>query len=131
MSKHTNKVLDHLLKKPNPNLEFAVNSNACPPGNKWKDFVKKIKTLEDKKCIKRFTLFVSAESMGEQAEYNRFGMDWDMFFQKCKLLFRKYKSSLRPYECSNILSFPNIFPFVKYVGNLKYKSQSEFGPHSM
>ena len=121
MSKHTNKVLDHLLKNPQPNLEFAVNSNACPPGNKWKDFVKKIKTLEDKKCIKRFTLFVSAESMGEQAEYNRFGMDWDMFSKNVNYYLENTKAVCVFMSAFNILSFPTFFPFVKYVGNLKYK----------
>ena len=53
MSKHTNKVIDHLLNNPQPNLEFSINSNACPPGNLWKQFVDKIKMLENKKCIKQ------------------------------------------------------------------------------
>ena len=30
----------------------------------WKQFVDKIKMLENKKCIKQFILFVSAEGVG-------------------------------------------------------------------
>ena len=69
LSKHTDKVIQYLLANPQPRLEFAINSNACPPGDLWKQFVDKIKVLEDNKCIKKFVLFVSAEGVGAQQEY--------------------------------------------------------------
>ena len=43
LSKHTMKVIDYLLENPQPNLDFAINTNACPPHKIWKSFILKIK----------------------------------------------------------------------------------------
>ena len=133
LSKHTFKVIDYLIENPQPNLEFAINSNACPPGNMWQKFVKRIKMLQDKKCIKEFTLFVSAEAKGKQQEYSRFGMDWGLFVDNVK----HYLKETRTYDKTgdydydavqcrmsvmaafNIFSFPTFLPFLKYVLTLK------------
>ncbi|MBR19702.1 MAG: hypothetical protein CMA64_06105 [Euryarchaeota archaeon] len=119
MSKHTIKVMDYLLENPQPNLELSINSNACPPGNKWKEFVDKIKILEDKNCIKQFILFVSAESKGEQAEYNRFGMDWKMFTNNVDYFLKTTKGLCSFMSAFNILSIPSFFNFLQYVSDLK------------
>ena len=121
MSKHTNKVIDHLLNNPQPNLEFSINSNACPPGNLWKQFVDKIKMLENKKCIKQFILFVSAEGVGAQQEYNRFGMDWDMFTRNVEYYLDNTKGVCSFMSAFNILSIPSFYNFLQYVADLKNK----------
>ena len=60
----------------------------------WQKFVKRIKMLQDKKCIKEFTLFVSAEAKGKQQEYSRFGMDWGLFVDNVK----HYLKETRTYD---------------------------------
>ena len=120
MSKHTNKVIDYLLENPQPNLSFAINSNACPPGNKWKEFVDKIKILQGTQCVRNFTLFVSAESKGKQAEYNRDGMDWQMFYENvCYYLKTVEYGHLSFMSAFNILSFTSFLPFLEVVERLK------------
>ena len=121
MSKHTNKVIDHLMNNPQPNLEFSINSNACPPGDLWKQFVDKIKMLENKKCIKQFILFVSAEGVGAQQEYNRFGMDWDMFTRNVEYYLDNTKGVCSFMSAFNILSIPSFYNFLQYVADLKNK----------
>ena len=119
MSKHTMKVMDHLLNNPQPKLELSINSNACPPGNKWKQFVDKVKILEDKKCISKFVLFVSAESLGAQAEYNRFGMDWKMFTRNVEYFLKTTEGNCSFMSAFNVLSIPSFYKFLKYVSDLK------------
>ena len=121
MSKHTNKVIDHLMNNPQPNLEFSINSNACPPGDLWKQFVDKIKLLEDNKCIKRFILFVSAEGVGAQQEYNRFGMNWDMFTRNVEYYLHSTRGVCSFMSAFNILSIPTFYHFLQYVADLKNK----------
>ena len=104
MSKDTFKVIDYLLNNPQPNLELSINSNACPPGNNWKEFVDKVKILEDKKCIKHFILFVSAEGIGSQQEYNRFGMDWKMFTNNVDYYLKTTKGICSFMSAFNVLS---------------------------
>ena len=119
MSKDTINVMDYLLENPQPNLELSINSNACPPGNKWVEFVNKVKILEDKKCIKQFILFVSAESKGAQAEYNRFGMDWNMFTNNVDYFLKTTNGMCSFMSAFNVLSIPSFFNFLQYVSDLK------------
>ena len=120
MSKHTNRVIEYLMNNPQPQLEFSINTNGCPPlANQWKEFVDKIKILEDNNCIQRFVLFVSAESKGDQAEYNRYGMDWTMFTDNVKYYLKQATGSLVFMSAFNVLSIPTFLPFLKYVARLK------------
>lgn len=74
--KDTWKVIDFLMENPNPNLNFAINSNGVPPEGKWEEFVEKVNYLQTNKCVKSFVLFTSAEAAGERNDYIRYGMDY-------------------------------------------------------
>lgn len=122
LSKHTFKVMQYLLENPQPELEFAVNTNACPPDKIWKKFVALLKQLEEKNCIKRTTVFVSAESTDSQAEYSRHGMNWKIFTANIKnLLDETIDVKLSFMSAFNILSLPTFINFLEYVLNLKEK----------
>ena len=81
----------------------------------------KLKLLEDNKCIKRFILFVSAEGVGAQQEYNRFGMDWDMFTRNVEYYLDNTKGVCSFMSAFNILSIPTFYNFLQYVADLKNK----------
>ena len=68
-----------MIQNPQPHLNFSINTNACPPGDKWKNFVELLQILEQKNCVNSVNIFVSAESKGNHAEYVRMGMDWFKF----------------------------------------------------
>lgn len=125
LSKHTDRVLDYLLENPQPNLNFAINTNACPPNDVWEKFVQKIKVLVEKGCVKKFRLFTSAESYGRQAEYSRFGMDWTKWQNNMSYYLKNTedKTTVTIMSALNILSLPTLKRYLKYVDNLK----SEFG----
>jgi len=120
LSKHTFKVIDYLLENPQPDLHFAINSNACPPGNLWETFVKKIKQLEDTKSIKYFSLYASAESFGKHAEYSRDGMDWDLFSKNLRyFLDNTNTSELMLMSAVNILGLPSLTTYLRFISKLK------------
>ena len=120
LSKHTFKVIDYLLENPQPNLHFAINTNACPPGDLWKTFVEKIKQLEDTKSIKYFSLYSSAESFGKHAEYSRDGMDWELFSKNLRyFLDNTTTSELMLMSAVNILGLPSLTTYLRFVSKLK------------
>jgi organic radical activating enzyme len=120
LSKHTKRVIQYLIENPQPNLEFAINSNACPPNLLWKEFVNSIKELEASKSIKSFSLYTSAESVKGQAEYSRDGMDWKLFDSNIKY-FLEQTTDIKVCFMSafNILSLPTIHKFVRHIEKLK------------
>jgi organic radical activating enzyme len=119
LSKHTKKVIQYLIDNPQPQLQFAINTNGCPPAGIWEEFTQLIKTLEDTKSIKEFTLYTSAESIGPQAEYSRFGMDWKQFQDNIEHFVRNTKSKISFMSAFNIFSLPTFKDFLIWVLYLK------------
>jgi hypothetical protein len=120
LSKHTNRVIQYLINNPQPDLEFAINSNACPPDGIWKNFVNSIKKLEASGSIKSFSLFTSAESVNEQAEYSRDGMDWDVFNKNIKYFLENTNDiNICFMSAFNIFSLPTIHKYVCHIEKLK------------
>jgi len=125
LSKHTMRVMDYLLENPQPNLEFSINSNGNPPKNLWVEFTEKVNKMMNNNCIKKFTLFTSAESSGYQAEYSRFGMDWDVFQENIiYFLDNTINTRVAFMSAFNILSLPTFIDFLKWILELKQKYNS-------
>lgn len=124
LSKHTLPVIQFLIDNPHPDLEFAINTNACPPDRLWDIFVDKIVELENNNSIKNFTLYTSAESFGSQAEYVRDGMNFDLFEKNLKDFIHKTKKSrVTIMSAFNILSLPTLKPFIRWSDTLKRPSK--------
>jgi len=120
LSKHTFSVIEHLIQNPQPHLNFSINTNACPPGEKWKDFVELLQILEQKNCVNSINIFVSAESKGNHAEYVRMGMDWFKFDNNVNyLLSQTKKVGLSFMSAVNVLSLPSLKGYINFVLNLK------------
>ena len=122
LMKDTFKVIDFLIENPNPNLEFAINSNACPPGNKWKEFVEKIKILTENNCVKKFDLFTSAEATGDRCDYIRDGMNWDMFVENIEYFLTNTRNTRVVFMAAfNILSISTFKELLEWILQLKKK----------
>tara|TARA_B110000305_G_scaffold48846_1_gene52504 strand:- start:6592 stop:7944 length:1353 start_codon:yes stop_codon:yes gene_type:complete len=120
LSKHTNRVIQYLINNPQPNLEFAINSNACPPDAVWKEFVISIKNLEKTNSIKSFQLYTSAESVKGQAEYSRDGMDWKVFNANIRYFLENTNNiNICFMSAFNIFSLPTIHKYVRHIEKLK------------
>ena len=122
LNKDTMKVLRYLLENPNPGLEIAVNSNGNPPQAIWNEFVDLVGQLTRSNSVKKFTLFVSAESTGKQAEFSRMGMDWMMFEKNVEhFLANTYNTRVTFMAAFNIFSLTTYPQFLEYVLYLKKK----------
>jgi organic radical activating enzyme len=120
MSKHTFMVMEYLLDNPQPNLEFAVNSNASVPDKLWARFVDLAIKLEEQKCIKKLTLFVSAEGTKQQLEYSRFGMSWDAFTHNVENFLSLTTNTRVVFMCAfNVFSLPSFKEQLEYTLYLK------------
>ena len=120
LSKHTFKVIDYLLENPKPNLKFAINTNGFPPKDLWQEFVTKIKKLEENNCVKNITIFTSAEAVGEQCEYIRDGMNFDLFAKNIRYLLNETTNVTVSFMAAfNLLSIPTFYKFLQYVESLK------------
>lgn len=86
LSKETFKTIDFFLDNPNPNLEFAINTNLMVPDKLWNQFIEKIIKLRDTKSVKKFTVFTSVEAWGKRAEYIRTGLDFELFRKRYEQL---------------------------------------------
>jgi len=120
LSKDTWKVLDYLIENPQPNLEFAINTNGCPPGDQWQEFTQKINTLTERGCVKRFDLYTSAEATGDRCDYIRDGMDWNLFRKNIEdFLAATTDTRVTFMAAFNILSLSSFIDLLVWVKALK------------
>ena len=109
LNKNTFKVLDYIIENPNTNLEVSINTNMNPPVEIFELFMEKVKIITSQKKLKDFHLYTSAEAYGKQAEYIRFGMDYDKWLFN---LHRIYKE-IPGIHCS-IMSTYNLLSIHSY-----------------
>jgi len=145
MDKNTFKVLDYVNENPHGQLELSITSNMCPPDQKLLDkFIKKvqaleeIRTYEDKdnfnefsgnnwyvdKGFKHFWLYVSLDSVGEQAEYMRTGLDYSRMMDNVRSFLNQTRYTTVSFiNTFNILSIPGLKQYLQMVLDLR----KEFG----
>ena len=120
LSKHTFKVMESLIENPNPNLELNINSNGCPPDQLWARFIDLVNQLTANGCIKKFTLFTSAEAYGDQCDYIRHGMNFVKFKQNIEQFLQETKGTrVTIMSAFNLLSLPTFQRLLEWVLNLK------------
>lgn len=141
MDINTYRVLDYVYENPNAWLEMSVTTNMCPPKQELFDkFLDKIKKLEeiqiweDKErfnpgsgnnwyvnmALKNFALFISLDSVGQQAEYIRSGLHFDtMHANTVRFLKETNNTTVTFINTFNALSVPKIKDFMIYILELR------------
>jgi MoaA/NifB/PqqE/SkfB family radical SAM enzyme len=135
------KVLDYIYKNPNKWLEVSVTSNLCPPKDELMEkFIDKLKKLEEiqiwndplrfnpgsgnhwyvNMAVNNFALFVSLDSVGEQAEYIRSGLNFEKMSNNVKkVLDETCNTTITFINTFNALSVPKIKNFLQYILELR------------
>ena len=148
MDHNTFKVLDYIYENPNQWLEVSVTTNMCPPKPElFEKFIDKLKKLEeiqiweDKErwnpgsgnhwyvnmAVKNFAVFVSLDSVGEQAEYIRSGLNFSVLQKNVsQLLTDTSNTTLTFINTFNALSVPKFKDFLKYILDLR----TEYSRHA-
>jgi len=77
MDKNTFRVLDYVISNPKPDLHLNVTSNFCVEDHLMIKYKDKVKKICDTGAVEHFMQFVSVDSAYEQADYIRYGLDYD------------------------------------------------------
>ena len=131
MSKDTWKVLDYIIKEPNPNknLKLAINSNLGIPKKLFDRFVDKINRICDEDRVKEFIVFTSVDGWGAQAEYGRNGLVFNYFWDNVNTILEKCpRINLTFMSTYNALSVPSYHKLVEGIYDLKriYASEDRY-----
>ena len=126
MDKNTFKVFDYVKNNPSSKLHLSITSNCCPPGNQWQRFIDSLKEITDADAIDHFMLFCSLDSWGEQAEYIRNGLDFDVLYKNITQYLRESsKHSLTFIITANVLSLPGWLDFIKNIHKLRQEFNTD------
>ena len=104
LSKNVWKVLDYLEENKFPELGFAINSNLGIDDNILGKFYKKINNI--KPNIQGMRLFTSVDTYGKQAEYIRYGLNYEKFMQNVENFLNETTYSLSYMITVTNLSLP-------------------------
>ncbi len=121
-------IMEWIKHNPKPNLTFAVNTNLCPPENKWNQFLTDLKEISKEGQLKEVQVYTSAEAWGKKAEYIRFGMDFELWRNRLWELLETipsvYVTIMATYNALSTSSFEHLLGEV-----LKIKSEERFYNH--
>lgn len=78
----TFKVLEYIQEnwQDNPNLSLAINTNLSVPRPLIDKLIEIAKDLTENNKVRELVIFTSVEATKEQAEYTRFGLDYDQLW---------------------------------------------------
>ena len=81
LDKNTYRVFDYVLTNPSPRLHLNVTSNFSVDEKSWQKYLTYVKAICDGR-IEHFMQYVSLDGWGEQAEYMRNGLDFDLLWDR-------------------------------------------------
>ena len=82
LDKNTYRVFDYVLSNPKPNLHLNVTSNFSVDERSWQKYLGYVKELCEGERIEHFMQYVSLDSFGDQAEYIRHGLDFNLLWDR-------------------------------------------------
>lgn len=114
------KLLNHISDSGQSNLNFIVNSHLNHRPETIHRLCDSIESLLKEKKIKSFAVYTSLDTHGTQAEYIRFGLNYDLVIRNIKTI----QSRLPDTECIvmctfNILSIGSFDKFLHDIAELK------------
>lgn len=115
MNPNTFKLLDMLDREPAPHLELNMNSNLGVTNRKVILLANTVKKLVDEGKIRKFKLYTSIDSWGEQAEYMRRGLDVKLFEKNMDSYLNITGQTLSIMCTYNVLSVATFRPFLERV----------------
>jgi organic radical activating enzyme len=117
MSKDTWRVLEYIKENPQPGLEIAINTNLVVEEKLIDKFILMINEIKDK--VKKIDIYTSLESIGEQAEYSRFGLDYKYWISNVRKCLDNTMCTVSVMTTINILSLPTFSEFVELIMQLR------------
>lgn len=117
MSKDTWRVFDYIKNNPQLGLEIAINTNLAVEEKLIDRFVLEINSIKTK--VKKIDIYTSLESVGKQAEYSRYGLDYTYWIKNIKRCLEQTECTVSVMTTINILSLPTFSQFVELIMQLR------------
>lgn len=124
LTEHTFRIMDWLCTHPNPKLHLAINSNFGVPEPVFNRFMVSAKRLFPAN-LNYFTVHTSIDTWGEQAEYTRFGLNFEKFQNNIyRYLTEMPEGNLAFMVTFNALSVVQFRRFLEWIYELRKKHQT-------
>jgi organic radical activating enzyme len=118
----TFKVLESIIKDPMPKLDFAINSNLSVPDKAFHKFIELSQLIVSKSLVKKFEIYTSLDTSGQQAEYIRHGLEIDRFIQNVEYVLDHLPNVKVIFMCTfNALSLPGFEKYLEIIRSLKLR----------
>ena len=124
LSKDTWKVLDYIIESETPNkeLKLSINSNLGVNDELIDRLILKLEKIISEDRVKEVVIFTSCEGYGKQAEYTRFGLEFDRLFSNIdKILTVLDKVTIVVMSTFNIFSVFSYEKLIKKIHEYKIK----------
>jgi hypothetical protein len=117
MSKDVWKVLDYIYENAQPELSIAINSNLGTDPRLIERLIEAVRKLEGK--VKQIEIYTSCESIGDQAEYVRDGIDYGYWYSNVQRVLNETNSNVAIMTTINMLSLPRFCKFIEDIMELR------------
>ena len=124
MSKDLWKLLQYLDNNPQPELELAINTNLSVKPTLIDTLIEHVNKLKNK--VKRIDIYTSLESTGAQAEYARYGLDYNAWHQNIRTILDNTSCTVSIMTTINVLSLPTFADFIDDVMELRTEYNKDF-----
>ncbi len=122
LSKDTFKLFEEINEHPLPNIEFSINTNLGIPEPTFNRYLSLVSSLLEHKKIRRFMMYTSIDTYGEQAEYIRNGLNFDQFKKRVELYLECSNDTHISFMCTfNVLSVFKFKEFLEWILELRQK----------
>ncbi len=122
LSKDTLKVFEEIKKSPLPELEFSINTNLGIPEVTFNKYLDHVKEILDHGKVRRFVMYTSIDTFGEQAEYIRHGLDFNIFQERVVRYLETGPKAHLSFMCTfNALSVFHYEKFLEWVLELRQR----------
>ena len=110
LDKNTYRVFDYVLANPKPDLHLNVTSNFSVDEKSWQKYLGYVKQLCEGERIEHFMQYVSLDSFGDQAEYIRHGLDFNLLWDRVNQFLTEIpgRNSITFIVTMNNLSVPGL-----------------------
>jgi len=127
MDKNTYKVFDYVLANPKPDLHLNVTSNLSVDQKLWDKYMGYVKQLTTGK-IEHFMQYVSVDTWGDQAEYIRHGLDFNLLLERVEEFLTDIPnySSITFIITMNNLSIMDLNFLMEWIITLRQRYSKDF-----
>ena len=131
LNPNTFQFLESIIKDPKPQLEVAINSNLGVPDVYINKFINYAKNIKNGSTVKHFQLFTSLDTSREQAEFIRFGLNYDTFFKNLHKILNELPDLQIIFMCTyNVMSVPRFRNFLQDIKEIKKMYKNPYGKDS-